>query len=173
MANPFHDENGRFCSRDEMLNRIEELGRERKFSEQWTLRDELYAADVKASGAKFGKRKQVAEQAKAVRYRIESPILYHQAAMVTSPVLIENVRRVLEVPADEENPKRAFHAIKELIRSYYSEHPSNGIRGGMGDTAKAAAMILDSFDRSEEVDWNHFNGSNPSHISGYALIKQL
>lgn len=173
MANPYHDETGKFCSRDEMLDRIAVLGNERKYKEQWDLRDELYAADVKASGARFGKRKQVAAQAKDVRYRIESPILYHQLAMTTSPILVENVRRVLEVPVDPAEPYRAFHTIKELVRSYYSKHPSSGLREGMGDTARTAALILDGFDRSEEVDWKNFHGSSLRiDTAAYELIEQ-
>lgn len=174
MANPYHDETGRFCSRDEMLLRIDELGAERKLDAQWQLRDELYAADAKASGLKFGKRKAAAEQAKNVRYRIEGPILYHQAAMSTSPVLIENVRRVLEVPLDPADPHRSFHAIKKLVHEHYVKHPSHGLHPGViGDTSRVAAMILDNFERSEEVDWHSFHGAfRAADLAAYELLPQ-
>ena len=157
MANPYHDETGKFCSRGEMLSAIQRLGTNggaTNYEEYSRMRSEFEKIERKNNGLKqnfFGIKSKELKADIELTAKVNHAIAYHYREAPNAALVVQ-VKDILNGPLDE-NKGSIHRQISDTIYKFYDKNPASYLRSRTGDPHRTAAMVLLDVGRREEIDW--------------------
>lgn len=157
MANPYHDETGKFCSRGEMLSAIQRLGTNggsTNYAEYSRMRDEFEKIERKNNGLAptfFGIKSKELKADIELTNQVNHAITYHYVETANAALVVQ-VKDLLNNPVDP-NKGSIHRQISDTIYKFYDKNPAALLRSRTGDPHRTAAMVLLNVGRRKEIDW--------------------
>jgi len=157
MTNPYHDETGKFCSRGEMMSRIDQIANSGKYEDYAKLRGDFEKIERKKNGFSiFGKTK-AQQAAEELTESVRGPVVYHYRS--SSQVLEDKLKDIVAKPVDDKDKFARFNEVDKAVKVHFSKNPSQAqfdrrLPGwqGAGEHWRVAAMIFANLGRNDEVN---------------------